>query len=224
MNRILIVEDDHQISKSLKLNLMLNKFEVEIATNIQEAESKIEQQKFSIILLDIGLPDGNGIDFCRKIRNEGIQTPIIFLSALSDERTVVRGISSGADDYLRKPFGMEELKVRMSKLIQKLTPAGHMIVFGNLKIDPVRRVVKVLDKIISLGKKEMDILIMLAKRSGEIVTREHILNTIYINSEPFDRTVDSHMSHLRRKLRSVAGDDLQIISVYGLGYRLEKRT
>lgn len=223
MNKILIIEDDHQISKSLKLNLVLNKFEVEIAASIKEAESKIEKIKFNLILLDIGLPDGNGIDFCKKIRADGIQTPIIFLSALSDERTVVRSISAGGDDYLRKPFGVEELKVRMSKLIQRFAPPSNLITYGNLCIDPVRRVVKVLDKIIALGKKEMDILIMLAKRSGEIVTRENILNTIYVNSDPFDRTVDSHMSHLRRKLKMVAGEELQIVSVYGLGYKLEKK-
>lgn len=221
MPKILVVEDDVQITKILNLNLKLSGFETESSSSIQDAWSKLSQSHFDMILLDIGLPDGSGLDLCQKIRESGNDVPIIFLSARTDEATVVKGIKNGADDYLRKPFGLEELKVRVNKFVKKLAPHMQMIRFGDLSIDPTKRVVTLKGEIISLGRKELDILTLLARRSGDIVTRESILNSLYENADLYDRTVDSHMSHLRKKIREVAGKSLQITSVYGLGYRLE---
>ena len=221
MSRILIVEDDPQIAKSLKINLKFSGYETYGASTIQEAWELLKNEHFDLMCLDIGLPDGNGLDLCQKIRNEGNDIPVLFLSARTDEATVVKGINCGADDYLRKPFGIEELKVRMNKILKKFTLPSTSINFGDLTIDPVKRVVTVMEKIVQLGRKELEILFLLAKREGDIVSRENILNALYDNADMYDRTVDSHMSHLRRKLREVAGPSLQINSVYGLGYRLE---
>lgn len=221
MPKILIVEDDPQITKILKLNLKLSGYETDNAMTFQEAWQKIMTDHFDLLLLDIGLPDGNGLDLCQRVRESGNDVPIVFLSALTDEATVVRGIKNGADDYLRKPFGLEELKVRVNKFIKKLSPHLQIVKFGELSIDPVKRVVIIMGEMITLGRKELDILTLLARKSGDIVTRESILATLYENADLYDRTVDSHMSHLRRKIREVAGQTLQISSVYGLGYRLE---
>ena len=221
MPKILIVEDDPQITKILKLNLKLSGFETDNAMTFQDAWQKIMADHFDLLLLDIGLPDGNGLDLCQKVRESGNDVPIVFLSALTDEATVVKGIKNGADDYLRKPFGLEELKVRVNKFVKKIAPHLQVVKFGDLTIDPVKRVVTVMGEMITLGRKELDILTLLARKSGDIVTRENILATLYENADLYDRTVDSHMSHLRRKIRDVAGQTLQISSVYGLGYRLE---
>lgn len=221
MPKILIVEDDPQITKILKLNLKLSGYETDNAMTFQEAWQKIMCDHFDLLLLDIGLPDGNGLDLCQKVRESGNDVPIVFLSALTDEATVVKGIKNGADDYLRKPFGLEELKVRVNKFVKKLSPHLQIVKFGDLSIDPVKRVVTIMGEMITLGRKELDILTLLARKSGDIVTRESILSTLYENADLYDRTVDSHMSHLRRKIREVAGQTLQISSVYGLGYRLE---
>lgn len=221
MPRILIVEDDLQITKILNMNLRLSGFDTELSHSVSDAWSKISTLHFDLLLLDIGLPDGNGLDLCQKVRESGNDVPIIFLSARTDESTVVKGIKNGADDYLRKPFGLEELKVRVNKFIKKISPQMQTIRFGDLTIDPAKRVVTLMGEMISLGRKELEILTMLARKAGDIVTREAILNSIYDNAELYDRTVDSHMSHLRKKLREVAGKSLQISSVYGLGYRLE---
>lgn len=221
MPKILIVEDDPQITKILKLNLKISGFETDNAMTFQDAWQKISSDHFDLLLLDIGLPDGNGLDLCQKVRESGNDVPIVFLSALTDEATVVRGIKNGADDYLRKPFGLEELKVRVNKFVKKIAPHLQVVKFGDLTIDPVKRVVTVMGEMITLGRKELDILTLLARKSGDIVTRENILTTLYDNADLYDRTVDSHMSHLRRKIREVAGQTLQISSVYGLGYRLE---
>lgn len=221
MPKILIIEDDPQITKILKLNLKLSGFDTDNATTFQDAWSKITTDHFDLLLMDIGLPDGSGLDLCQKVRESGNDVPIVFLSALTDEATVVKGIKNGADDYLRKPFGLEELKVRVNKFVRKLMPHMQMIKFGELTIDPTKRVVTLMGEMISLGRKELDILTLLARKAGDIVTRENILSSLYENADLYDRTVDSHMSHLRRKLREVSGQSLQISSVYGLGYRLE---
>lgn len=221
MPKILIVEDDPQITKILKLNLRLSGLDTDNAITFQEAWGKISSDHFDLILMDIGLPDGSGLDLCQRVRESGNDVPIVFLSARTDEASVVKGIKNGADDYLRKPFGLEELKVRVNKFIKKMVPNMQTIKFGDLSIDPAKRVVTLMGQMISLGRKEQDILTLLARKAGDIVTRENILNTLYDNADLYDRTVDSHMSHLRRKLREVAGTSLQIPSVYGLGYRLE---
>jgi DNA-binding response OmpR family regulator len=221
MPKILIVEDDPQITKILKLNLKLSGFDTDSAGTFKDAWFKITSEHFDLLLMDIGLPDGSGLDLCQKVRESGNDVPIVFLSALTDEATVVKGIKNGADDYLRKPFGLEELKVRVNKFVRKLVPHMQTIKFGDLSIDPAKRVVMLMGEMISLGRKELDILTLLARKAGDIVTRENILTSLYDNADLYDRTVDSHMSHLRRKIREVAGQSLQISSVYGLGYRLE---
>lgn len=221
MPRILIVEDDVQISKSLSLNLKFSGYGTMTAPSVAEAWDLLKNEHFDLMCLDIGLPDGNGLDLCQKVRDSGNEIPILFLSARTDEATVVKGINCGADDYLRKPFGIEELKARITKILKKFTLPSTSLSFGRLSIDPVKRVVTIMGEIVTLGRKELEILILLTKRAGDIVTRENILNALYENADMYDRTVDSHMSHLRKKLREAAGTQLQINSVYGLGYRLE---
>lgn len=221
MARILIVEDDQLISKILKMNLKLSGHETESVSTIQEAWEFLRKEHFDLMCLEIGLPDGSGIDLCERIRRNGDEIPILFVSSLTDEATVVKAINSGGDDYIRKPFGMEELKARINKMMKRFIPTGGFITYGNLSIDPLKRMVTIAGEIVSLGRKEMDILLILARRGGDIVTRDLILSTLYDGADLYDRTVDSHMSHLRKKIREAAGDQLRIISVYGLGYRLE---
>ena len=223
MSKILIVEDDLQISKSLRMNLRLSGYETVWVNTLREAWQEVSKNLYDLICLDIGLPDGSGIELCQKIRESGYEIPILFISALVDEATVVKAISRGGDDYLRKPFGMEELKIRMGRLLKNVSAPLTGIKVGNLSIDPVSKVATIMGEVINLGRKEMDILILLSKKAGQIVSRETILNLVYNNSDLYDRTVDSHMSHLRKKLKDVAGDTIQINSVYGQGYRLQWR-
>ena len=221
MAKVLIVEDDPQISKSLKINLKLSGFQTESVTTIADAWKILKEQHFDLMCLDIGLPDGSGLDLCEKVRTSGDEIPILFISARTDESVVVKAINTGGDDYLRKPFGVEELKVRMNKVMKRFSTPSMTITFGNLAIDPAKRIVTIMDQMVNLGRKEMEILIILAKKAGDIVTRENILTALYDGADLYDRTVDSHMSHLRKKLREATDDTLRINSVYGLGYRLE---
>ncbi len=178
MPKILIIEDDPQITKILKLNLKLSGFDTDNASTVKDAWSKITDDHFDLLLMDIGLPDGSGLDLCQKVRESGNDVPIVFLSAFTDAAPVVKGIKNGADDYLRKPFGLEELKVRVNKFVKKIMPHMQTIKFGDLTIDPAKRVVTLMGEMISLGRKELDILTLLARKAGDIVTRENILSAL----------------------------------------------
>lgn len=221
MPRVLVVEDDPQIQKSLSMGLSFSGFEVATASSIAQASAKLSERTYDILLLDVGLPDGSGIELCKKLRMDGNGVPVLFLSARTDEETVVQGMNVGADDYLRKPFGMEELKVRMTRAMRQAEPPRQKLEAGPLSLDLARREATVMEQTISLGPREFDVLAILIKRAGDVVTREQIINQMADRSEVFDRTIDSHVSHLRKKLRSVAGEDVKIAAVYGIGYRLE---
>jgi DNA-binding response OmpR family regulator len=220
MFKVLIVEDDIQISRSLSMNLKLSGFEVEAAARVSEGWALVQKNHYDILLLDIGLPDGSGLELCQRIRESGDDVPILFLSARTDETTVVKGIQLGADDYIRKPFGTEELKARMNKLLKKSAQLDKMFLFNKLSIDIPNREISVGEKSVNLGKKELEILLILARRAGDLVTRETILSTMEEGINGSDRTIDSHMSHLRKKLKEVGGESLQISSIYGEGYKL----
>ena len=225
MTKVLIVEDDIHISKSLELNLNLSGFSVFTASTIEDGWNLINQKPFQIGIFDVNLPDGTGIQLCQRVRNAGIQLPILFLSAQTDDETVLKGFQVGAEDYMRKPFGVDELKARMNRILQRNPTNRKIIEAGPLVIDVEKRQASILGNVISLGKKEFDILTCIAKKGNDVVTREHIINTLETQtgeeSSIFDRTIDSHLSHLRKKIREKSNEALQIVSVYGVGYRLD---
>lgn len=218
--KILLVEDDPQISKSLSMGLSFGGYEVATAENLSQAWMKFSAHPYDLLLLDVNLPDGTGIEFCQRVRAAGKELPVIFLSARTDEETVVQGISSGGDDYIRKPFGIEELKVRMNNLLKKSGPPRHVLQAGPLLLDLEKRTATLQGEPLTLGRREFDILAFLAKKAGDVATRDHILANLDEKPDLYDRTIDSHMSHLRRKLRD-AGEGVQIVAVYGVGYRLQ---
>jgi DNA-binding response OmpR family regulator len=220
--KVLLVEDDPQISKSLQMSLSFSGFDVETAGTIAEGWVKATASSFDIFLLDVNLPDGSGLDLCRRIRDTGRDVPILFLSARTDEAVVVEGMNLGAEDYIRKPFGTEELKVRMNKAMKRASPAKNQIDYGPISLSVDKRTATIHGQALKLGKREFDILVILTKKAGDVVTRENILSLLESNSDLYDRTIDSHLSHLRRKLRDVANDEIQIVPVYGVGYRLQK--
>lgn len=218
---VLLVEDDSQIQKSLKMNLSLSGYEVATADTVSGALALIEKKNFDLYLLDVNLPDGNGLDLCHEIRAKNIDSPVLFLSARTDEETVVKAMNIGAEDYIRKPFGVEELKLRMKKASAHAPAVRRLMEAGPLSLDIGRRSVSVAGKPLSLGRREFDILTVLIKRAGDVVTRENIINYLGENPDIYDRTIDSHVSHLRRKLRELAGETVQIAPVYGVGYKLQ---
>ncbi len=224
MSHVLLVEDDPLISKSLQISLGYQGFNVISLESIRESKIYIEKTPADIYLLDINLPDGLGFDLCEWIRSKHESVPIVLLTAKTDEASAVKGLTLGADDYIRKPFGVQELVVRMNRLLDKtFTKNSTLLIFGKLKLDPVKWQVWANDTELNLSKREFEILKLLIQKRGATTTRDEILNALNVDSQIFDRTIDSHLSHLRKKIREAGAGPISIIAVYGIGYRLEEK-
>lgn len=218
--QVLLVEDDPMIAKTLAMSLRYEGFALTIASGVNEAMRLLAERRFDLALFDVGLPDGNGIDLCRALRRHDAAIPILMLSARTDEATAVAGIEGGADDYIRKPYGLHELTARMTRLLKRQRRERDIAAFGALRLDVQRRTACVGNSPLQLGKKEFEILLLLVQAGGDTITRERVLDALGDTLAIYDRTIDSHLSHLRRKLKD-AGAALRIAAVYGVGYRLE---
>jgi DNA-binding response OmpR family regulator len=222
MINILIVEDDPVIARGLQVNLEMEDYSVKRVSNLASAKQHYESEKLDLVLLDLGLPDGSGFDFLSSVRNSGSVLPIIVLTAKTDEDSVVEGLQRGANDFVKKPFGNRELLARIKAVLKIPQRREQTIRYGDLVMSVDQRTVSFEDKPFDLNRREFDILKHLLERAEAIVTRDNLLQTINKDGEIFDRTIDSHISHLRAKLRQGAADTIKISSVYGVGYRLEK--
>ncbi len=217
MRRILLVEDDAVIGRSLSISLSLEGYNITIATTLRQAKELLSNQVFDLVLLDVNLPDGNGLTFCAELRSQNGRLPIIMVTAVTDEPSVVKGLQFGANDYIRKPFGSQELLAR----IQNILGTKKKLCYRSLAIDIDERSVKMDGKSLALGRREFDILTILVRNAENIVSREHFLQELDKDGVLFDRTIDSHLSRLRSKLKKLSDDKFQITSVYGIGYKLE---
>jgi DNA-binding response OmpR family regulator len=221
LHSILLVEDDPIIAKTLSMSLRYEGFDLKLAATIADALKQIEAHSFRLVVLDVMLPDGSGIDLCRALRREHDQLPILMLTARSDAESAIAGIEGGADDYIRKPFSLGELVARLKRLLARSNYQGRdILTFGSLSMDLGRRTAQIGLQPLSLGKREYDMLAALVRARGDTVTRDQLLRTAEDLDEVYDRTIDSHLSHIRRKLKSL-GASATIVAVYGVGYRLE---
>jgi DNA-binding response OmpR family regulator len=222
MTQLMLVEDDPILGRGLSVYLDLEGFKTLWVKDIKSALGAIENTPCDLIILDVNLPDGSGIELCKKMRTAGTKAPIIFLTAKTDEDSVVSGFSAGANDYVKKPFGNRELLARLKAHLREPSKRDAELKFGDLRVVPHKRQAYVKEKEIDLNRREFDILAVLMQNSEAVVTREGLLNALDKEGEIFDRTIDSHVSHIRSKLKKAFVETVQITSVYGVGYRLEK--
>lgn len=223
MKRVLMVEDDPVIARTLQLGLAYRGFEVTPCETAREGLETFSRERFELVLLDVALPDGSGYDVCREIRARDADVPVLMLTARLDEQSAVQGLEAGADDYLRKPCGLNELVARMNRLGERRGRSEDFLELDSLRLSPRQRLVWVDQTPVHLARREFDILARLLRCPGEVVRRQDILDGLGDAGEMFDRTIDSHMSHLRRKLREAGLSGVHIASVYGVGYRLERK-
>jgi DNA-binding response OmpR family regulator len=223
MSRILLVEDDPLIGKGVKLNLELDGYAVTWVQCLRDAFEANAKESFNLVLLDLGLPDGNGLTFCEKLRAGGSRLPVVMLTAQVDEDSVVAGLSAGASDYIRKPFGQKELMARIKNILREPVSREDQIRFGEVLLLRDQRRALFGSTDLELNRREYDIFLYLVEHGGAVVTRENIMNRLDKDGEIFDRTLDSHVSHIRAKLKGVGASGIKIASVYGVGYRLEKQ-
>ncbi len=221
MKKILLVEDDPILGDGLQLFLELENFDVVRARDLGSARKAFEESSFyDLVVLDLGLPDGNGMDFCKHLRSKGSSVSIVILTAQADEESVVEGLTNGANDYVRKPFSNRELLARIQ--VQLLGPkgVGPQIKVGDLVLVLEERIVTYKEAPIKFNRREFEILKIMCEREGAVISRESIIEKAGHDLDISDRTIDSHISHIRAKLRKANVENLQIASEYGIGYRL----
>ncbi|MEO0066218.1 MAG: hypothetical protein RI983_1544 [Bacteroidota bacterium] len=224
---ILIVEDELNLHEALKLNLEMEGYEVTSAFDGNEALNKVENAYFDLIIMDIMLPELDGISVTESIRVHNNEVPILILSAKNAPADKVLGLKKGADDYLTKPFNLDELLIRVSKLIEKnkrlqvKESIGDQYKFGNNLID-----FKAQDAItwngqrVDLSKKEAMLLKLLIENKGEVVTREKILQVVWgYNVYPTTRTIDNFILSFRKSFEEDSRNPVYFHSVRGVGYK-----
>lgn len=232
MKKVLIVEDEQSIVKLLSYNLENDGFQVDAAMDGQEGYEMASQGSYDMIILDLMLPSKDGIDICRGLRQEKIDTPIIMLTAKDTEIDKIIGLEIGADDYMTKPFSPREVIARMKAIFRRFEKAEsssdekekeeEMIRVGDVEIYPDKYEVIVRGEAIELTPKEFDLLLYLARRQSRILSREQLLNAIWnYDFAGETRIVDVHISHLREKIEVDTKDPQYIKTARGFGYKFE---
>lgn len=216
--KILIVEDDMYLREGLEELLTKEGYEPACAKNCAEARTLFKEVAFDLVILDVMLPDGNGLDLCGFIRSTGTDVPILFLTACDEEFQIVRGLDAGADDYVTKPFRLLELLSRIRALLRRKS-ASTTYQFGDIILDTANMTVKKGGENLFLTPTEYQILSALIQNSGVIVTRASLLQRIWDSDGNFidDNTLSVHISRLRDKIGAQ-----HIATVRGTGYRWEE--
>jgi DNA-binding response OmpR family regulator len=220
--RILVVEDSTPTRELLARSLETAGFEVTYASRMATGRRYAEENSYDIIVLDIMLPDGSGLDLCRELRSHGVLTPILFLTARGEVEDRIVGLDAGGDDYLRKPFALAELQARLRALGRRhgLTPASRLEFAGTV-IDFTARRLTMEGAEVPLTSREWGVLELLASRRGRVVSRDELLEALWgEQTAEASASLDVIMSRLRRKLGDVP-ERCRVSTVRGEGYRLE---
>ncbi len=224
---ILLVEDEENLQEALKLNLELEDYEVTSAWNGVEALQLIQKEHFDLLILDVMLPELDGISVVESIRLQNNEIPVLILSAKNSSADRVLGLKKGADDYLTKPFNLEELLLRVSKLLQKSKqlaerkPVGQEYKFGKNRIDfSAQQCSTRSGEVITLTKKEIMLLKLLIENKNEVVTREKILQAVWgYNVYPTTRTIDNFILNFRKYFEEDSRNPKYFHSIRGIGYK-----
>jgi DNA-binding response OmpR family regulator len=223
MIEILLVEDDPILGRGLCVNLEHEGYKIHWSTSFRAASTAAQQKNLGLVILDLGLPDGSGFQLLTEIRRSAPRIPVLILTAKTDVESVVKGLQLGANDYVRKPFDDRELLARIKTALREPQARSHQIRYGDLLLLIDQRKVMFKENEIELSPREFDILAHFLQNAEMVLTREALLNAIDKNGDLFDRTIDSNISHLRSRLKASGAQSVQISSVYGVGYRLEKK-
>lgn len=221
--KILVIDDEPQILRFLRTSLTANGYDVVEARSVADGRRLADSEKPDVIILDLGLPDGDGKDVLRHVRAQG-ETPVLVLSARDREAEKVEALDLGADDYVNKPFGMEELTARLrAALRHRLRQQGEAPVFkiDDLSVDIARRIVKRGEETIHLTPKEFDLLRLFVKHAGKVLTQRQILLEVWGPAHASDAEyLRVYIGQLRRKLQATRERPI-ILTEQGVGYRLQ---
>ncbi len=225
---ILVAEDDANIRDGLKDTLELESYEVTTAVDGKDAVAKFAAGDFDLILLDIMMPQVNGYDVCKQIRQTNQRTPIIFLTAKGEEIDKVLGLELGADDYVTKPFGVRELLARIAAVLRRSRPSaaeedvGDEFMFGPVKVNRRSYRGEVDGDVFDISRREMELIRIFYQHPGEALSRDELLRMAWeVEYGSYTRTLDQHISQLRKKVEPDAKTPSVITTVHGIGYRYE---
>jgi two-component system alkaline phosphatase synthesis response regulator PhoP len=222
MPRILIVEDEADMARGLTFNLEARGYEVIVARDGEAGCEMALAQRPDLVLLDVMLPKRDGFEVCRTLRKAEPSMPILMLTARGGEEDAVLALKLGADDYVRKPFGVAELVARIETALRRTAPGRRpaRAAFGDLSVDFVRHEAVKRGQPLELTPKEYELLRYFVERTGDVVTRESLLNAVWgYDSFPNTRTVDAHIVKLRQKIEDMPHEPRYILTVHGLGYK-----
>ncbi len=225
MTLILLVEDDERISEPLVRVLVSEGFTVTHVDGGKDALAAVERDRPDLVLLDLTLPDIDGLDVCRKLRADIPDLPIVMLTAHAEEMDVIVGLGAGADDYIAKPFRLAELIARVRarlRVVEQATRATPMLEGAGLRVDRDARRTFIDDREIELTSKEFDLLALLMSRPGVTFTREQIMNQVW--DEHWwgsTRTLDTHVSTLRKKIGDDSDPPSIVVTIRGVGFRFQ---
>jgi DNA-binding response OmpR family regulator len=225
---VLVLEDEPRIVEVLESYLRGDGFETTLCGTVEEAFAALNRAKPDIMILDVSLPDGSGLDVLRETRSSGSLLPTIVLTARGDESDRIVGLELGADDYVTKPFSPRELLARIRALLRRVdersgtrNDAGKSLRIGELEIDQITHDVRVDGKRANLTATEFRIFAILAGKPGEVFTRAQLLDSLQEGGKIYERTLDRHINNLRRKIESDSRDPAYVLTVYGVGYKLK---
>ena len=219
--RVLVVDDEPQILRALQMKLRSEGYEVVTASTAAEALSAAASRLPEAVILDVVLPDGRGTDVCRELRG-WTSAPVLMLSAVGDESEKIAALDAGADDYVTKPFSVDELLARLRAVLRRTTPDGDSVItVGDLRIDLAKRLVSIDDRVVSLTPTEYDLLRVLARNEGKLMTHPAILREVW---GPAYREESNYLhvyvSQLRRKIEPDPARPRYLLTQAGVGYRL----
>jgi DNA-binding response OmpR family regulator len=222
MDRILIVDDEPKIVRLVRDYLEHAGFAVTVARDGREAVMRARTDRPDLVVLDLGLPELDGLDVTRSLRRDS-SVPIIMLTARDDETDKVLGLELGADDYVTKPFSPRELVARVRAVLrrQAADSSGELLRAGDLVLDLPRLRATVDDRMVPLTASEFQLLATMARQPGRVFTRSQLLDAIHgVAFESYERAIDAHVKNIRRKLEVDPRNPRYLITVYGVGYRL----
>jgi DNA-binding response OmpR family regulator len=222
VSRILIVEDEPDIAMGLEDDLTAEGHQVRTVTDGVTAAAVGREAAWDLILLDVMLPRKDGFEVCRELRRAGVRTPIIVLTAKTQEAEKVLGLELGADDYITKPFSPRELRARVKAMLRRAAPVGDVYAFGDVEVDFGRAQVRRDGETIDMTPIEFRLLEAFIRRRGRVVTRDQLLDAAWDSGvHVTDRAVDAHIVNLRRKIERRPAEPRFLLSVRGMGYRFD---
>jgi two-component system alkaline phosphatase synthesis response regulator PhoP len=223
MPRILVVEDEPAIALALEDDLTLEGHQVEVVADGETAVRAARGQTFDLILLDVMLPKKDGFEVCRELRRAGVRTPILMLTARTQEAEKVMGLDLGADDYLTKPYGRHELRARVRALLRRATPeTAEVCRFGDVEVDFGRAEVRRAGETLDLTPLEFKLMAAFVRRRGRVLSRQQLLDAAWGSDLAItERVVDNQVVNLRRKIEPDPANPRYIASVRGMGYRFD---